>query len=56
MENIRLPKHAPTTNLDGEEMVDAPRNGGKASMPEQVKRTNPWRTRMVVMVMMTVSY
>jgi hypothetical protein len=44
-----------TTNLDGEEIVDAPRKGGKAPVPEQVKRTKPWRKRMVMM-MMTVSY
>jgi len=31
------------TNLEEEEIVDAPGNDGKASMPEQVKRPNPWR-------------
>jgi len=39
-----------TTNLDEEEIVDAPGNDGKASMPEQVKRPNPW---MMMMMMMT---
>ena len=32
-----------TTNLEEEEIVDAPGNDGNASMPEQVKRLNPWR-------------
>jgi hypothetical protein len=32
-----------TTNLEGEEIVDAPGNDGNASMPEQVNRPNPWR-------------
>ena len=32
-----------TTNLEEEEIVDAPGNDGNASMPEQVKRPNPWR-------------
>ena len=30
-----------TTNLEEEEIVDAPGNDGNASMPEQVKRPNP---------------
>jgi hypothetical protein len=34
-----------TTNLEGEEIVDAPGKDGNASMPEQVKRPNPWRRR-----------
>jgi hypothetical protein len=34
-----------TTNLEREEIVDAPGNDGNASMPEQVKRPNPWRRR-----------
>jgi hypothetical protein len=34
---VRLPKHAPITNLEEEEIVDAPGNDGNASMPEQVK-------------------
>jgi hypothetical protein len=32
-----------TTNLEEEEIVDAPGNDGNASMPEEVKRSNPWR-------------
>jgi hypothetical protein len=40
------------TNLEEEETVDAPGNDGKASMPEQVKRPNPWRKMMTMMMMM----
>jgi hypothetical protein len=29
--------------------VDAPGNDGNASMPEQVKRPNPWRKMMMMM-------
>jgi hypothetical protein len=34
-----------------EEIVDARGNDGKASMPEQVNRSNPWR-KMMMMIMM----
>jgi hypothetical protein len=34
-----------TTNLEEEEIVDAPRNDGNASMPEQVKRPKPWKKK-----------
>jgi len=37
------------TNLEEEEIVDAPGNDGNASMPEQVKRPNPWRKLMMMM-------
>jgi hypothetical protein len=37
-----------TTNLDGEEIVDAPGKDGNASMLEQVKRPNPWRKVMMM--------
>jgi len=40
-----------TTNLEEEETVDAPGNDGNASMPEQVKRPNPWRKMMMMMMM-----
>jgi len=43
MDNNRPPKHASTTNPKDEEIVDAPGNDGSASMPEQVKRPDPWR-------------
>jgi hypothetical protein len=39
-----------TPNLEEEEIVDAPGKGGKASMPEQVKRPNPWRKMMMMMI------
>ena len=38
-----------TTNLEEEETVDALRNDGNASMPEQVKRPNPWKKMMMMM-------
>jgi len=38
-----------TTNLEEEETGDAPGNDGNASMPEQVKRPNPWRKMMMMM-------
>jgi hypothetical protein len=36
-----------TTNLEEEEIVDAPGNDGNASMPEHVKRPNPWTKMMM---------
>ena len=39
-----------TTNLEEEETVDAPGNDGNASMPEQVKRPNPWRKMMMIII------
>jgi len=41
-----------TTNLEEEEIVDAPGNDDNASMLEQVKRPNPWRKMMMMMMMM----
>ena len=38
------------TNLEEEEIVDAPGNDGNASMPEQVKRPNPWRKMMMMII------
>ena len=38
-------------NLEEEETVDAPGKDGNASMPEQVKRPNPWRKMMMMMTM-----
>jgi hypothetical protein len=43
-----------STNLEEEEIVDAPRNDVNASIPEQVKRPNPWRKMMMMMMMMYV--
>jgi hypothetical protein len=34
-----------TTNLEEEEIVGTPGIDGNASMPERVKRPNPWRRR-----------
>ena len=45
-------------NLKEEEIVDALRNDGNASIPEQVKRSNPWKKKkkkkkkMMMMMMM----
>jgi uncharacterized protein YnzC (UPF0291/DUF896 family) len=41
-----------TTNLEVEEIVDATGNDGNASMPEQVKRSNPLRKKKKKMMMM----
>ena len=38
-----------TTNLEEEEIVDAPGNDSNASMPEEVKRPNPCRKMMMMM-------
>jgi hypothetical protein len=39
-----------TTNPEEEEIVDAPGKDGNASMPEQVKRPNPWRMMMMMII------
>jgi hypothetical protein len=33
--------------------LDAPGNDGNASMPEQVKRPNPWK-KMIIIIMETI--
>jgi len=38
-----------TTNLEEEEIVDVPGNDGNTSMPEQVKRPNPWRKLIILL-------
>jgi hypothetical protein len=43
-----------TTNLEEEEIVVAPVKDGNASMPEQVKRPNPWRKKKMMMMMITL--
>ena len=45
-----------TTNLEEEEIVDAPGNDGNASMPEQVKRPNAWRKMMMMMMINVLCY
>jgi hypothetical protein len=37
-----------TTILEEEVVVEAPGNDGNASMPERVKRPNPWRKMMMI--------
>jgi len=49
MENTRLSKHALNYKPRGRRNLDAPGNDGNASMPEQVKRTNPWRKMLMMM-------
>jgi hypothetical protein len=44
------------TNLEEEEIVDAPGNNGNASMPEQFQRPNPWRKMMMMMMMMMIVF
>ena len=39
-----------TTNLEEEDIVEALRNDGNASMPEQVNRPNPWRKMMMMTI------
>ena len=47
------PRNTPsTTNLEEEEIVDTPGNNDNASMPEEVKRPNPWRKKKKKMMMM----
>jgi hypothetical protein len=41
-----------TTNPEEEEVVDVPENDGNASMPEQVKRPNPWKKKKKKKMMM----
>jgi len=44
-----------TTNLEEEEIEDAPGNDGNASMPEQAKRLNPWRKMMMMIKIQTIN-
>jgi len=39
-----------TTNLEEEEIVNAPGNDGNASMPEQVKRPHPWKMMIIIII------
>jgi hypothetical protein len=45
-----------TTNLEEEEIVDAPENDGNALIPEEVKQPNLWRKIMVVLMITTPLY
>jgi hypothetical protein len=49
MDSTRLPKHA-FTNLEEEEIVNAPGNAGNASMSEQFKRPNPLSEMIMMMI------
>jgi len=45
-------RNTPSPTNPGEEgIADAPGKRGNASMPEQVKRPNPWRKMMMIMMM-----
>jgi hypothetical protein len=44
-----------TTNLEEEEIVDAPENDGNASMPEPVKRPNPWKKKKMMTMLMVIT-
>jgi hypothetical protein len=48
MDNTRIPKHALNYKPRGRRDRGAPGNDGNASMPEQVKRLNPWRKMMMM--------
>ena len=50
MDNTRLPKHALNCKPRGRRTVNTLGNDGNASMPEQVKRPNPWRKMMMMMM------
>ena len=52
MNNTRFRNTPSTTNLEEEEIVDAPGNDGNASMPEQFKRPNQWSKMMMMMMKM----
>jgi hypothetical protein len=45
MDNTDCRNTSSATNLEREEIVDAPGKDGNASMPEQVKRHNPWKKK-----------
>ena len=44
-----------TTNPEDKEIVDDPGKDSNASMPEQVKRPNPWRKMMMMMMMILIT-
>ena len=60
MDNTRLPKHALNYKPRGRKIVDALGNDGNASMPEEVKRPDPWKKKkkkkkkMMMMMMMSI--
>jgi hypothetical protein len=49
MDKNRLPKHAlKYKHTEEEEIVGCPGKDGNTSMPEQVKRRNPWGKMMMM--------
>jgi len=48
MDNTRLQKHALNYKPRGRRDRGRPGNDGNASMPEKVKRPNPWRKMMMM--------
>jgi hypothetical protein len=54
MDNARLPKHVLKYKTKDEEIVDAPGKDGNTSMPEQVKRTNLWRKKIMMIYCRTI--
>jgi hypothetical protein len=42
-----------TTKLEEEEIVDAPGSDGNVSMLEQVKRPNPWRIIIIIIIIIS---
>jgi t-SNARE complex subunit (syntaxin) len=45
---------ASTANREEEEIVDDPVDDGNASMPEQVKRPNPWKKKKMMMIIIII--
>ena len=43
------------TNFEEDEIVNAPGNDGSESMPELVKRPNPWR-KIIIIIMFSFGY
>ena len=57
MDNTRLPKHALNYKPRWKRDRGPPGNDGNASMPEQVKRPNPWRKIIIIIIIIiTVFY
>jgi len=50
MDNNKLPKHALNYKPRGRRDHGRPRKRGNASMPEQVKRPNPWSKMMMMII------
>jgi hypothetical protein len=55
MNNTRFPKHALNYQPRGRRDRGRRRNDGNESMPERVKRPNPWRKTMMKMLVMIMT-